>query len=245
MYRKTVVTGGIAEVFEYEHLNVNASGGYKPGDGDKHEENYKQRQRMRRNRIRQLICSNFDAGSKFVTLTFADKDGLDVRNVKECNALFKVFARRLRMLYPEFKYVAVIEFQDKNGRGAVHYHMVCNLPYIKQKEFARIWGNGLVWLNRIDHVDNVGAYVIKYMVMDMDDERLCGEHAYLRSKSLCEPVEVCSWRDEDKEVSAQIDALWQRETPTYCSEYVSEYAGVVKYTQYNMNRKSCKEEKLG
>ena len=147
--------------------------------------------------------------------------------------------------YPDLQYVAVIEFQDKNGRGAVHYHMVCNLPYIRNTELQQIWGNGFIKVNRIDHVDNVGAYVIKYMVLDMDDKRLCGEQAYLRSRGLVEPVEVCSWREGDREVDKQISALWERESPTYHTEYVSEYAGVVRYSQYNMNRISRKEEKIG
>lgn len=245
MYRKTVITGGVTEVFEYEHLNINAPGGLIIGDGDQHEDNYKQRQRLRRTLIRRLICSNFDEGSKFITLTFADRPGLDVQDVKQCNGLFMAFANRLRYYYPSFKYIAVIEFQDKNGRGAVHYHMVCNLPYVTVNRFAEIWRNGFVKLNRIDHVDNVGAYVIKYMVADMDDKRLCGKKAYLCSKGLLRPVELCSWRSSDTEVVEQIIELHQKESPTYYKEYMSENAGMVRYAQYNTNRKKSKDSLIG
>lgn len=236
MYRKIVITGGVTEITEYEHLNVNSEGGYRPGDGKNTEENYRQRQRLRRNKIRQLICANFDSSSKFVTLTFRDGLDMDIRDVKCCNALFKVFVQRLRYKYPSFKYVSVVEFQDKNDRGAVHYHMICNLPYIKKAELSRLWGNGFIKINAIDKVDNVGAYVIKYMVADMEDRRLCGLKAYLRSRGLEEPLEVCSWREEDREVIGHIDSSMESKTPSYFREYESEYAGSIKYYQYNMNR---------
>ncbi|GAI10009.1 unnamed protein product, partial [marine sediment metagenome] len=37
------------------------------------------------------------------------------------NREFKKFIQRLRYQYGDFKYMAVIEFQD---RGAIHYHMI-------------------------------------------------------------------------------------------------------------------------
>lgn len=242
MYQKIVLTGGIVEVFQYEHLNIRADGGNRTGDGENHQENYKQRQRIRRNKIRQLICSNFDSGSKFVTLTFADRPGLNVKDVQQCNSLFKVFIQRLRRRYPDLLYVSVIEFQDKFSRGAVHYHMVCNLPYISAAELRNLWQNGFIKINRIEHVDNIGAYVIKYMTADMDDERLCGQKAYLRSRGLSEPVEVCSWRDND--LYDKVSEIVKEKSPTYCSEYISEYAGTVRYFQYNMVRTNEQVKKI-
>lgn len=237
MYQKIVVTQGIVEVFSYEKLNVLGNGGDLQGEGENKEENYKETQRKRRSRIRQLICSNFDAGSKFVTLTFNNDQDHDIKDVKECNKEFDLFTHRIRRRYPNFKYVAVIEFQDKNGRGAVHYHTVCNLPYIKKKELAEIWGNGHVYINRIDHVDNVGAYVIKYMITDMDDRRLMGLKAYNCSKGLTAPVELKSWNIDDLDVIKGTLELLKKEMPSYVRAYESENAGNILYQQYNFNRK--------
>jgi len=234
-YEKIVVTRGITEVWKYEKLNVN-SGGYHEGDGEHKEENYKQRQRKRRNTIRQLICTNFDSNSKFITLTFNDSQEHDIKNVQECNAYFRLFILRLKYQYPDLKYVAVIEFQDKNERGAVHYHMVSNLPYVKKTELQKIWGGGFVKINAIDKVDNVGAYVVKYMVADMDDKRLCGEQAYLRSRALEKPLEVTTWRESDNEVFRAVESSIQGKTPTYSAKYVSADAGEILYYQYNDNR---------
>lgn len=237
-YRKIVVTGNIVEVWSYEKLNT--KGGNNPegveSDGSDPAANYELRQRKRRNRIRQLICSNFDEGSKFVTLTFADRTDFDITCVQACNAFFKRFVQRVKYRYPEFKYVAVIEFQDSNGRGAVHYHMVCNLPFLRKAEIADLWQGGFVQVNRIDHVDNVGAYVVKYMLKDTEDPRLMGENAYLHSRGLNEPYEVTSWSSESSEFWSVAHAL-QKELPSYSAKYESKYAGEVCYCQYNFNRR--------
>lgn len=208
----------------------------RDGDGEQHEHNYRNRQKYRRNRIRQLVCTNFDSGSKFVTLTFNDGHDFDIKDVQACNRFFKRFIQRLRFRYPDLKYVAVIEFQDKNGRGAVHYHMICNLPYIKKSELQEIWRGGFVKINAIDKVDNVGAYVVKYMCKDTEDKRLCGENAYLHSKGLQEPVEVCTWKG-DSDMWRQLHDAIESETPSYSAKYESEYAGQVEYMQYNFNRR--------
>lgn len=237
MYEKIVVAKGIIEVYEYEKLNVIGKGGHKIGDGEQRDENYKQTQRKRRNMIRQLICSNFDCQSKFITLTFGNCDH-DIKDVKQCNKQFNLFTHRIRRRYPDFKYVAVVEFQDKNDRGAVHYHMICNLPYIKKSELAELWGNGFIKINAIDKVDNVGAYVIKYMTTDIDDKRLQGLKAYNCSKGLQKPVEVKSWERSDVELILQLKDMVKDKSPSYGSTYESEYAGKISYKQYNFNRKT-------
>ena len=234
-YEKIVVTKGITEVWRYEKLNVK-SGGARDGDGRDSEHNYFQQQRRRRNTIRQLICTNFDSGSKFVTLTFDNDREHDLKNVQECNHYFKRFIQRMKRRYPEFKYCAVIEFQDLNARGAVHYHMICNLPFIKKSELADIWGGGFIKINRIDKVDNVGAYVIKYMTADMDDQRLCGENAYLHSHGLEKPIEVTTWRETDQECWKDLHDEIEKATPSYSAKYESEAAGHIEYYQYNEKR---------
>lgn len=233
-YEKILVTGNITEVWRYEKLNVKG-GGKREGDGQNAEHNYQQQQKQRRNMIRQLVCTNFDSGSKFVTLTFDGEREFDIKNVQESNAYFKLFVKRMKYRYPEFRYVAVIEFQDKNDRGAVHYHMVCNLPYVKKSELMEIWSGGFVKINAIDKVDNIGAYVVKYMTSDVNDKRLCGENAYLHSHDLKKPVEVATWRDSVawKKIHEELE----RKKPSYARTYESPEAGRIEYYQYNQNRK--------
>jgi hypothetical protein len=236
MYQKIYVTQGIIEVYEYEKLNLGGCPD-RDGDGINSEDNYKARMRERRNKIRRLICQNFDSESKFITLTFRDTEEFDIRNVKECNQRFKLFIKRMRYKYKDLKYVAVIEFQDKNSRGAVHYHMICNLPYVKKQELAKTWGEGFVKINAIDKVDNIGAYVIKYMTAESGDKRLQAENGYLRSQNLENPVELKSWVQEEQDNVKELIAMLSKETPSYGGKpYESEHAGKINYSQYNMNR---------
>lgn len=243
IYVKVLVTGHIFEVYTYEKLNING-GGKKEGNGEFSDQNYQQTQRLRRASIRQLIAANFDNRSKFVTLTFDNNRPFDITNVQACNSYFKRFILRLRYRYPDLKYTAVIEFQDLNGRGAVHYHMICNLPYIKKSQLSDIWAGGFVKINKIDKVDNVGAYVVKYMNKDIEDERLRGENAYLHSKGLDKPLQFRSWKRSDSESLYAIEDLIKEMEPTYSHKYESSQAGEITYCQYNLHRENGQGEKL-
>lgn len=237
-FKKIIVAGNVITVKQYEHLNVQGGGnrydGANYGEGANKEHNYANTQRARREAVRNLATANFDCNSKFVTLTFRDGVGFDIRDVKSCNKAFHLFVMRLKHRYKELKYLAVVEFQDKNGRGAVHYHMICNLPFVKKSELSRIWGNGFVKINAIDKVDNVGAYISKYMAKDLDDTRLQGLKAYMYSRTLCKPVELTNWREGDIDAMEGVSSLISEETPSYEATYESVNAGRITYVQYKL-----------
>jgi hypothetical protein len=184
-----------------------------------------------RNMVRRLILSNFDTTAKFWTFTFDDKKVSPEisRDVVASNKLWKMFIQRMRRRYPDFNYLAVLEFQK---RGAVHYHCLCDLPYVRQRDVQEIWGNGHVSVNRIKHVDNLGAYVVKYMTKDATDERLFGNKTYQCSKGLDRPVE---YRGEEA------DRLWAalelgHKKEAFTNHYESEYLGNIVYKEYNLSR---------
>lgn len=178
-----------------------------------------------RNMVRRLALANFDNGSKFVTFTFAE----NITNVGEANAFWWQFMKKMRRKHGRFKYMAVIEFQK---RGAVHYHVIWSLPYIPIRELQPIWGNGIIRINRIEHVDNVGAYIVKYMTKDLMDERFVSQKAYQCSKGLERPVEL---RGEEAE---RIMAFYELETrkAVFESHYTSEHLGNIRYQEYNLKR---------
>lgn len=236
-YVKIVITNNVIEVVEYEKLNVKGKPDNKvykieKGQGIYLEENYQKQQKIRRDTIRRLITQNFTQNhSKFITLTFAH----NITDVKEANHEYKKFIQRLKVRYPELKYVSIIEFQKQ---GRVHYHMICNLPYIKSKELSNIWGNGFIKINSIDKVDNIGAYVVKYMTKENIDDRLQGLKAYNCSKGLERPTEIKTWQDGE-ELTKQIFDKYQLDKikPVYEQEYTSQEAGIILYKQFNLNRK--------
>lgn len=178
-----------------------------------------------RNNVRRLALANFDNNSKFVTFTFAE----NISDVSEANKYWKKFIRKMRTKYGKFKYMSVIEFQK---RGAVHYHCIWDLPYIKKKDLQELWSNGFIKVNRIDHVDNVGAYIVKYMTKDLMDERFVNTKAYQCSKGLERPL---IYRDEECEMLWQLYNLEQKKK-VFSSSYTSEHHGTITYSEYNLRR---------
>lgn len=135
-----------------------------------------------RNKIRRLINANFTSKSEFITLTYAE----NMQDIERASYDFKKFIQKLKRIQKDFKYVAVIEFQK---RGAIHYHMLCNLKLewsnleglqSLERDLAVKWGQGFVDIGYKEN-DNAGAYLIKYMTKDNIDERLSGKKRYFFS----------------------------------------------------------------
>ena len=238
---KYIITGHIIEIYSYKNYFHGKGGntGTKKGCADLENKlkNYANTNQRRRDTIRRLACCNFNNEyDKFLTLTFAD----NMTDIKECNTVFKNFIKRLKYKYnlQNLKYLAVIEFQQ---RGAVHYHVLLNIPYIPHKELQELWGNGFVFINAIEHVDNIGAYILKYITKDNNDERLMGQKAYLTSRNLKKPEEVLNhnlkdfFKLEDKIIQKyNLNCL----KPIYETNYTTEILGECEYKQYNLERES-------
>lgn len=232
--KKIIISGNVVEVYSYskkqiqrevrEPQMVDKSSSGNSGD------DYKQKNGYRRKRLlRRLINTNADELTKFFTLTFAD----NVENLDFAYYELEKFKKRLKYylsknnIKNKFKYVVVVEFQE---RGAVHFHMLCNLPYIKSKTLQQMWENGFIKINKIDDVDNVGSYVVKYMGKNFEDERLEGRKRYNRSRNLKEPEEVL-----DKKRVAEILSQLPDQNIVFEKTFENEHVGNVHYQQFNMN----------
>lgn len=180
-----------------------------------------------RNELRRLALSNFNNKSKFITLTFK----ANMTDLTEANHLFGEFIKRLRKIQPDLKYIVVIEF-TKIGR--IHYHVLCNLKYMRAKKLEDLWGQGFIKINRITHVDNIGAYVIKYMTKEDADPRLIGKKMYQTSRNLDKPKEL---------IGAEAQYLWERmqiekRKKVYSSSYENKQTtNKIIYEEYNLARK--------
>lgn len=230
-YKKLIISGNVAELYEYQYplikgiLNKKIGrGNAKNTDNITKAENRKKTQYRAKKQVYRLINSNAYVLKKFVTLTFEE----NLTDIKKANRCFKTFIQRLNYYLEvnhksKLKYVAVIEFQQ---RGAIHYHLLCNAPYIENQVLNKIWGNGFVKINKIDNVDNVGAYVTKYMNKDLSDNRLQGQKCYLVSKNLEKSIKIT----EEAVISSLLPQLdIKRE---YKTNYTTEYNGDVVYTQF-------------
>ena len=227
---KMVISGKIIELYEYEKGYLKGykdktltTGRQEDYQSENKDDNRQKAMQRARTDIRRLINANAYDFSKFLTLTF-EKNETDL---DYCNYEFKKFILRLKYKYDDFKYLVVVEFQK---RGAVHYHMLCNLPYIKSKEISDIWGNGFIKINRIDRVSNLGAYVTKYLQKDTTDPRLEKRKCYFTSRNLDKPIEIT----QKKEIEQLQTTLIRNLNPIFKTSYNNDYTGKVMYKQYNL-----------
>lgn len=238
MLKKYIITKNVIEIYEFEKY-ICGKGGAKnvtrgmSTDIEKSLLNYKNQTVRRRENVRRLATMNFDNNSKFLTLTFEE----NVIDLNYSNLEFKKFIKRLSYkLDKRIKYLAVIEFQK---RGSVHYHVLLDIPYIPQKDLQELWGNGFVFINAVSHVDNIGAYICKYMSKEGADERLRNRRAYLKSNNLIKPEKIINHdlKDFYKLEKKLINKYnLNQKKPVFVSTFDTDILGSCKYIQYNLKR---------
>ena len=227
--KKVIISGNVIEVYEYEksvHFGYkdtrkNSKGRGSIASADDKEKNREKVLSRARKDLRRIINCNIQKYSKFLTLTFKD----NVQDLDYANNEFKNFIKRLNYHYGiKIKYTAVIEFQK---RGAIHYH--CILYNLVQKinvqELQEIWKHGFIKINSIDNVDNVGAYVCKYMTKT-DDDRLLGRKMYFNSRGLNKPQEI-----KEPDLIAQLQISLLNQALKYENTFVNDYNSI-NYRQY-------------
>ena len=223
--RRLIVSGNIVESYEYEKPVAKGLESKRTGRANSpftsqevKDENRKKTACRARAFVRRMVNAN-PGLNKFLTLTFAEnRVDLDSAHYD-----FDKFIKRMKTRFLGFKYISVIEFQK---RGAIHFHLLCNLPYVDVNSLAKVWRHGFIKLNRIDSIDNVGAYVTKYMTKDNFDERLTGRKSYSMSKGLHKPKEYT----DEKQISDIMDNL-ESVKRVYSSEFESDYFGKITYVQ--------------
>jgi hypothetical protein len=224
--KRAIVSGNVIELIETEKpifkgFTCRAIGRANASNttAEQKQENRSKIASRARATVRRMANANSDTLKKFLTLTFAE----NMTDIKQARYAFDKFIKRLKTKFKQLQYIVVPEFQK---RGAIHFHLLCNLPYVDSNELAQIWRQGFIKINKIDNVDNLGAYITKYMTKDSIDDRLIGKKCYSMSKGLKQPVEII-----DKEIIEPFIASLTDVKRIKSSEYVSEHYGLIKYKQ--------------
>lgn len=236
---KAILSGDFVEVYHYEIPVVK---NIPPSErnpltipADRSEEYSKRTGVRRRFKVKRIIQTNFREYFKFMTFTLKDSETIDVRNVDQCVKYFLNFLRRLKYRYPKLRYVWVIEFQDKNGRGAVHFHVVCDVPYIRKVTLCEWWGAGWVKINRRT-LGATSGYMDKYLSKSVDDPRLKGKRAYSSSLGLKQPITLYGYEAES--LIKEIKDL----KPDYKKAFPTENNGQCSYFVYNTAKPAPKDQ---
>ena len=246
IYEKVLVS--CFEIEQYQYLDKPVIRNYKREERKKKNngENKKKEKKTQtekaqssvsrtRKDIRRLVNSNPQL-IKFLTLTTTSTD------IGKMNREFKLFTQRMKAkdCFPDFQYLSVPEFQKdidffgkvKPDGGAVHYHLLCNLPYVDQKKIAKIWGHGFIKIKRVSHVTNLGAYLCKYLQKDMHDKRMFGKKKFFCSQDLNRPIEITNEeaRKYMQDNSDNLKMTWEK-------TFNDEYRGEISYKVFHMKKR--------
>lgn len=189
---KILISGDIVEIYEYR-IPINC----EPRDYEiiknSREEQEKRNDNLFRARmnLRRLIWNNITPFSKFITLTYKNTCLDNDKLIYD----FKQFIKKLsRAGYKNLKWVYVTEHQKERGlkennTGSLHIHCVLFTDiYIDYSIINKCWGLGNTDIHAIDSVNNVGAYVCKYLTKDEFD--IFGKQSYHCSRGLKRPEEI-------------------------------------------------------
>lgn len=209
---KTITSGDRIEVYKYSKAFMKGhEGKNKVGRKGKGVANKKKNRRevlnRARNKIIRLVNCNPDLKT-FISLTYKE----NMQDLKASKEHLNEMIKKLQKEQENFKYLYVLEFQS---RGAIHFHMLCNLPvivktaksnYIKpegqrllEQQFHRdYWEYGWVDIRDLDQEGNtnVGLYVSVYLVEDLFDIDLQGSKCYGYSRNLNRPIEHNEYTDQ-------------------------------------------------
>ena len=229
---KVIKSGNVIEVYDYQKPVIFGYADNRKIEGKKGRQVKANKDNIEKNReqvlgrarrdLRRIVNSNVEKNSKFLTLTFAE----NLQDIEKGNKEFMLFIKRLSYhLGFKVQYSAVIEFQE---RGAIHYHVILYncVKRLKVKEIEQIWGNGFIHLNRINNVDNVGAYICKYMTKCEDEKKLRGKKIYFNSRGLKKPEEI-----KNPGIAKTIVDSLSNQEPKYAKIFENEY-NKINYKQY-------------
>lgn len=113
-------------------------------------------------RLRDYINTNVvePKNCKWITLTYKE----NMQDTKKLYIDFKNFIKRFKYKYGHFEYIVAMEPQE---RGAWHCHCIIifdkKAPFIPNKIIETLWQHGFTKTNKLDDIDNIGAYLTAYL----------------------------------------------------------------------------------
>lgn len=233
-FQKPVWTGGISRGGRKEQ-------GEELTDPETIEKNRRDAAHRAKKRIADLARCNFDVRyAKFVTLTFRDGTVENVKDPKDCIKALLLFLKRMRRRYGKFKYLWAMEFQDGNGRGAVHYHVLLDIqPKIPYGVLNECWTWGGTDIKAIRRVDDIGRYIVKYVSKTIGDPRRGTSNLWGTSMGMNDPI-VLYGEEADRWLEAHGVEYIKKEHLVDRRMWSTEYQGEVLHEEYNLQRDNSK-----
>lgn len=239
--KKAKITGNFLELYEFSiainhEVNQNKVRSFNP-------DNIRKGNNRAISQIKSIIAGNFNnKRTKFIVLTFKGKLNFDKQNLRICNQKKQTFIKKLQAKYGyNFKYLIIPEYQKK---GAVHYHMLAEIPYLNKEELEKIWSYGYCHISNIKKKHQTAEYITKELVKQMK------KITYYVSKNI-KKVEYKGLRRYYCSNSVQKPEIFYGKEAErlvkYCSkfepklieekEFYVDFVGYVKYRAYKLSKR--------
>ena len=173
-----------------------------------------------------LAKANINDWKTFITLTFAK----NITDIDSANKRFRYFIDKVQRIKKDLKYLCITEFQK---RGAIHYHLLCNIDISDTSLIYRQEDNEkflhikycLDGFTSVEPIANdtkkIIGYISKYMTKDIDN-RLFNHRRYFYSRNLKKPLESYIDLDNIKE-SLFLQKIIQDKELIYQNDYINPY----------------------
>lgn len=138
------------EIFECNHIVNRAESKFQVGQSLK--------------RLREYINTNVvDTNKcKWITLTYAK----NMQDTKQLYKDFKRFMTRFKRRFEDYN-IEYITACEPQARGAWHMHLILIFdkvaPFIPNATIENLWEQGFTKTNKLDDIDNIGAYLTAYL----------------------------------------------------------------------------------
>lgn len=202
-----------------------------------------------RGNIINAISCNEDMQT-FITLTYKE----NMQDIRKSKSHLAYFFKKLKKDYKDIKFLYVLEFQ---GRGAIHYHMLCNLDvgfksqqgrYKRKSEKHKMyedefnkkyWNRGFIDIQLLkdEGIRKVGNYIACYLTEDLFEKDLQGNRCWGHSRNLNKPqVTKCETNLQHKTLmitDSNAELIHQRTYErAYTNKAGKEYKSKIYYYEY-------------
>lgn len=182
---KLIITGNSTELYKYSKVITSGSRVTNDKGRTNTGGNRDRKNTLHKAKTKILRIVNSNTWSMMLTLTYADDTTVAESKKDICS-----FIKRLRQVYPQFKYLYVLELTK---RGRPHYHMLVDAVvdftdlHSYERYLAEIWSHGFIDVQLITNSKGAGHYISKYFTKDPIDTHY---KLYGYSRNCIKPTEV-------------------------------------------------------
>jgi len=221
-------------------------------------------------KIRYLVNNNFTGRKNelFVTLTYAE----NMTDNKRLYSDMEKFIKKIRYKYKDRTDIDYLTIVEPQGRGAWHSHILMRFnglksAYVPFSEVSDMWGHGTVTVQRLQNIDNIGAYVSAYLAdveltekttitalqegREIVEREVNGEskkfikggrlHMYPTSTNLYRKSKGIEFPERKKMTYENAKKIVGSAKPHYSARYEIEnqdFENTIQYQQFNSKRKN-------